>query len=77
MIKHTTLNLDTDLVAAAQEVLGTTQTTETVHRALKEVVNARRRRRLADYEFLDLTPESVVAMRQLRQAARPPDRADD
>jgi hypothetical protein len=34
MIRHTTLNLDMDLVEEARRVLKTKQVTETVHRAL-------------------------------------------
>jgi Arc/MetJ family transcription regulator len=66
MRKHTTLNLDVDLLRAAQEVLGTSQTTETVHRALMEVVNRRKREQLAAYDFPDLTPEFVDEMRRDR-----------
>jgi len=64
--KHTTLNLDLDLLRAAQEALGTKQATETVHRALAEAVNRRKRQRLAEYDFPDLTPEFVEETRQDR-----------
>lgn len=66
MIKHTTVNLDTDLLKAAQGVLGTTQTAETIHRALQEVINRRKRERLAAYDFPDLTPAAVDEMRTNR-----------
>lgn len=66
MLKHTTLNLDTDLLAAAQAILGTTQVTETIHRALQEVINGRKRRWLAAYDFSALTPEALEKMRRSR-----------
>ena len=43
MRKHTTIDLDADLVGEARRVLGTTTTTDTIHAALAEVVRARRR----------------------------------
>lgn len=49
MRKHTTIDLDIDLVRAAASVLGTTRTTDTVHAALDEVV--RRRQRMSILEF--------------------------
>ena len=45
MRRHTTIDLDTDLVRQAGEVLGTQRTTDTIHAALADVV--RRRQRLA------------------------------
>ena len=51
MRKHTTIDLDMDLVKLASRALGTTKVTETVHAALDEVV--RRRQRLA---LVDFTP---------------------
>lgn len=66
MRKHTTLNLDRDLLRQAQSALGTTQATETIHRALSEVVNRHKRERLAAYDFPDLTPEFVEEMRRDR-----------
>ena len=56
MRRHTTIDLDADLVRDAREVLGTASTTETVHAALAEVV--RRRRRMA---ILDLHPALTLA----------------
>jgi Arc/MetJ family transcription regulator len=64
--KHTTLNLDTDLVKAAQDVLGTTKATDTIHQALAEVVNRRRRQRLAARDLPGLTPESLEETRKNR-----------
>ena len=56
MIKRTSLNLNLELVAAARDVLGTNGTTETVHRALEDVVRREKLRRLAEWT-IDLTPE--------------------
>ena len=63
MVKHTTLNLDLELVEQARKVLRTKRVTDTVHRALEEVVRAERRAWLARQELEDLTPESLEAMR--------------
>jgi Arc/MetJ family transcription regulator len=65
MIRHTTLNLDMDLVEEARRVLKTKQVTETVHRALREVVSAQKRASLAR-QRLDLTPTSLRSMRRAR-----------
>ena len=51
MRKHTTIDLDTELLRQAGDILGTARTTDTIHAALAEVV--RRRRRMA---ILDLHP---------------------
>lgn len=51
MIKRTSINLDLDLVGAAKRVLGTTETTETVHRALAQVVREEKLRRLVTRRF--------------------------
>jgi Arc/MetJ family transcription regulator len=67
MRKHTTIDLDADLVQQASEVLGTTRTTDTIHAALADVV--RRRQRLAILELrpaLDLA--DLDAMRSHRFA---------
>jgi Arc/MetJ family transcription regulator len=72
MRKHTTMDLDTDLVAAAAGVLGTTKIVDTVHAALSEVVRSRRRAGMIDFRpALDL--EDLDAMRAHRFAeARAP-----
>ncbi len=67
MRKHTTIDLDSDLVRQAGEVLGTRRTTDTVHAALAEVV--RRRQRMSILELrpgLDLA--DLDAMRAHRFA---------
>ena len=66
MVKRTSLNLDLDLVAEAKEVLQTNETTETIHRALEEVVRRERLRALADERFEDLTPEALAELRRWR-----------
>jgi Arc/MetJ family transcription regulator len=51
MIKRTSLNLDMSLVDEAREVLGTNRTTETVHKALAEVVRHDKLHRLTEMVF--------------------------
>jgi Arc/MetJ family transcription regulator len=67
MRKHTTIDLDLDLVRQAAEALGTSRTTETVHAALSDVV--RRRLRM---EILGMRPalslDDLDAMRAHRFA---------
>jgi hypothetical protein len=66
MRKHTTMDLDQDLVREAAAVLGTRRTVETVHAALADVVARRKRAWLARHELPDLTPEAVETMRRPR-----------
>ena len=51
VVKRTSLNLDHDLVAQARKELGSNGTTDTVHRALEEVVRRASMRRLTKYDF--------------------------
>ena len=51
MTKRTSINLDLDLVAEAKEVLGTSGTTETIHRALADIVREAKLRRLVARRF--------------------------
>lgn len=67
MRKHTTLNVDPELIAEAQEALGTKGTTATIHAALEDVVRRRRRLRLLTYDLPDLTPEALEQMRSGRE----------
>ena len=68
MRKHTTIDLDQDLVRQAAIVLGTTKTTDTVHAALADVV--RRQRRLGLFEIAhDLDLAALDALRSDRFAA--------
>ena len=66
MIKRTSLNLRLDLVAQAREALGTNGTTDTVNRALEEVVRQAAFRRLAEWTFEDLTPDVLEGLRRWR-----------
>jgi len=67
MTKRTSINLDLVLVDEAKAVLDTKQTTETIHRALKEVVRNERLRRLARRRF-DLSDTDLDALRRSRTA---------
>jgi Arc/MetJ family transcription regulator len=64
MDKLLTLKLDTHLLAEAQHELGTTDDDETLHRALEEAINLRRRQRLAEVVLPGLTPESLEDIRR-------------
>ena len=66
MVKRTSLNLELDLVAQARDVLDTRGTTDTIHRALEEVVRRERLRVLALEPFEDLTLESLEQLRATR-----------
>jgi Arc/MetJ family transcription regulator len=70
MRKHTTIDLDVDLLREAAAALGTTGTIDTIHAALTEV--ARRRLRM---DFLNsrpaLTLEDLKEMRAHRFAEDP------
>jgi hypothetical protein len=66
MVKRTSLNLRNDLVDEARAVLGTRTTTDTVHRALEEVVRRRKLEALADERFDDLTDETLAELRRTR-----------
>jgi Arc/MetJ family transcription regulator len=66
MVKRTSLNLQTDLVAEARAVLGTRTTTDTVHRALAEVVRREKLRQLAEERLDDLTPDALEELRRTR-----------
>lgn len=68
MRRHTTLDLDQELLREAAVALGTTRTTETVHAALADVVARRRRAMLARLDLPDLTPDSLATMRAPRHA---------
>jgi Arc/MetJ family transcription regulator len=48
-VRRTSLNLDFELVEQARAELGTNGTTDTVHRALEEVVRIAAARSLADW----------------------------
>ena len=63
-IRRTNINLDTELVDAAAAVLGTERTTDTVHAALRAVIDRAARERLAKRDFDDLTPDALEALRR-------------
>jgi len=65
MTKRTSLNLDFALVDEAKEVLETKETTETIHKALKEVVRNEPLRRLSRRRF-DFSNEDLDALRTSR-----------
>ena len=62
VIRRTSLNLDLELVEAAKGVLGTAGTTETIHRALDEVLRQARLRELVSYRF-EIDPDDLEALR--------------
>lgn len=70
MRKHTTIDLDQELVREAATALGTTRTTDTVHAALSDVVRRRRRQGLLDVQT-DLDLKALDAIRSHRFAERP------
>jgi Arc/MetJ family transcription regulator len=77
MRRHTTIDLDFELVGEARKVMGTTSTTETIHAALAEVVRGRRRMAILElHPALNLA--DLDAMRAHRFAEDPaPYRTDE
>ena len=67
MIRRTSINLDVALVDEAKAVLETKGTTETIHRALREVVRQARLERLAQRRFT-ISDEELAYMRRARTA---------
>jgi Arc/MetJ family transcription regulator len=70
MVRRTTINLDSELVAQAREVLKGKNTTDTVHAALREVIRRERLRRLAQRRW-GMTLEELKEMRRSRVASKP------
>jgi Arc/MetJ family transcription regulator len=70
-VRRTTINLDSELVADAREVLHTRNTTDTVHDALREVVRREDLRRLTEWELEGLTLEGIKEMRRSRMETKP------
>jgi len=70
MRKHTTIDLDVDLVRQAADALGTTRTIDTIHAALTEVVRRRLRMELLRVRPA-LTLDDLNAMRAHRFAEDP------
>jgi Arc/MetJ family transcription regulator len=76
MRRHTTIDIDMDLVREAGVALGTTRMTETVHAALQQVVRQRRLLTLLDFRpALDL--DDLRAMRAHRFSERPEPYGED
>ena len=63
MIKRTSLNLDLELVSRARDVLDTRTTTETIHRALDDVITRDALRKLAAWRP-DYTLEELEELRR-------------
>jgi|HubBroStandDraft_2_1064218.scaffolds.fasta_scaffold538884_1 Arc/MetJ family transcription regulator len=70
MVRRTTINLDAELVTQAREILTTTNTTDTVHGALREVIRRDRLRRLAERKW-GMTLEELRDSRRSRVETRP------
>jgi Arc/MetJ family transcription regulator len=70
MRKHTTIDIDVDLLQRAAEVLGTTRTIDTIHGALTEVVRRRLRASLFEIDT-DLDLAALNEVRAHRFAERP------
>jgi hypothetical protein len=66
VVKRTSLNLELDLIDEARRVLGTKGTTDTIHRALEDVVRRERLKALAGETFEDLPPEALAELRRWR-----------
>ncbi|MBC7461806.1 MAG: type II toxin-antitoxin system VapB family antitoxin [Thermoleophilia bacterium] len=62
------MNFDDELLARAQEALGTGNATETVHAALKEVIRLFHMRRLLDREAPDVPYSEIKARRRPEMA---------
>jgi Arc/MetJ family transcription regulator len=71
MVRRTTINLDSELVADAREVLKTRNTTDTVHDALREVVRRERLKRLGEWDLGGMTLEDLKEMRRSRTETKP------
>jgi Arc/MetJ family transcription regulator len=65
--RRTTMNIDHELVAQAQELLHTDNATSTVHAALSRVIRQFRLEQAAELRFPDGFWEETKARRQPRQ----------
>lgn len=65
--RRTTMNIDHDLVAKAQEILETDNATATVHSALRDVIRRFRLEQAADLQFDDEFWAETKALRRPRQ----------
>jgi hypothetical protein len=64
VVRRTSLNLDFELVERAKAELGTNGTTETITRALEEVVRAAAIERLLAMRFDHMEPDWLDRMRE-------------
>ena len=67
---RTSLNLPVALLQAAEKEIESSSATDTVTVALRELVAARRRKRLLEMELPDLTPEFVEELRRPRHSPK-------
>ena len=65
--KRTTLLLDTELVAKAAEVLGTSKPTDTVRASLGQTVRQARLQNLVSWELPDTAYEELKQQREHRR----------
>jgi Arc/MetJ family transcription regulator len=64
MLRHTNVNLDTQLVEEAAALLGTQRCSDTVNAAMREVIGRAHRRHLAERDLFDaMPPDEFDAMR--------------
>lgn len=66
MIKRTSINLDLDLVSQARDVLETRTTTETIHRALEDIIRRDELRKLAEWDLGGMTLDDLERLRRPR-----------
>ena len=76
MRKHTTIDLDKDLLREAASALGTTRIIDTIHAALVDVVRGRQRLDILDVPT-DLDLGGLDQLRAHRFAERPAEYRDD
>jgi Arc/MetJ family transcription regulator len=55
-----------ELIEKAKRLLGTTETTETIHKALEDATRWVLLRQLANQDFSDLTPDVLTKLRRGR-----------
>ncbi|MFN8161733.1 MAG: hypothetical protein U0R52_11905 [Solirubrobacterales bacterium] len=70
MNERASLILDTELLARAEQVLGTRGPTATVRQSLRETIRSRRLRSLTEWELPADFPERLSGMRTDRLLAR-------
>ena len=65
-MKRTSMILDPELVGEAKQILGTSTATDTVHRALEEIVRRERLKSLAAWDLGGMTLDDLWEMRKPR-----------